>query len=113
MNNYNGMINSHFAGKQQISSMEDTGRKRIIRIFYLDSEEVVGLSDGTDAWVADPNGCCHDLKLPSLLQKVKDGTFQFRDASPSQGMKRKRVMVEETIPSMSSCPTTRRRVHVR
>lgn len=113
MNRYNNMMKNHFAGKTQIASMPDPGRGRTIKVFFLD-DEVVGLSDGTDAWVASPGACCLALRLPDLIAKHKAGELHYQEGDPpTKASARRRVLVDdETTQRLSSCPTTRRRVHV-
>ncbi len=107
--NYNALLNSHFAGKPVISQIEDKGRNRLIKVFYIDSPTEVGMFDGVDAWVA----CAATaVSRPDLTKAIQD---HLAGTTPSFPTTSRRVLVEAAKPTRRSLlnqPTERRRVHV-
>ena len=62
-NHYNGLFKTRFRGCEQIGYV-DTHDKRVhLRVFKLpDTDELVGIFDGIDCWVANPKQCLFGMK---------------------------------------------------
>lgn len=48
---YNTLMSSHFKGCKLLLERTDQGRGRDQKVFHIGEDEVVGVSDGTDAWI--------------------------------------------------------------
>ena len=77
MPRFNRDLNFHFKGRRLILETHDPHRDRPLRVFDVEEEGVVGISDGTDAWITPTTMslCGHDLlkclKEPILNQPIK------------------------------------------
>lgn len=67
MNRFNEMMVSHFKGYECVYEMNDTNRQRTLRVFNVGHPEVVGLSDGTDAWMASASGALNGRLYQTML----------------------------------------------
>jgi hypothetical protein len=53
MNRFNGYMNSHFSGCRLLARAQDAARGRKVTIHQIPGHwDVVGVSDGVDAWMA-------------------------------------------------------------
>ena len=105
---YNGMMGCHFRGRQLLGEVPDPYHHSVLRAYYIDSDDYVGLSDGNDAWIGPVNNCMHALKLPQRIQNLKAGILPIVEQCESR--ERRRIVLDE----VQHTPTqiTRRRVHV-
>lgn len=60
-------------GRIQLAEMEDPNRGRIIKAFYMDSDELVLLNDGVDTWMAPVHYSCFKMKLADRIKDFKSG----------------------------------------
>lgn len=49
---FNHLINSHFSACKQVLELKDEGRHRIQKVFAIGEPDLVGISDGAEAWIA-------------------------------------------------------------
>ncbi|TXH49520.1 MAG: hypothetical protein E6Q97_22550 [Desulfurellales bacterium] len=106
---YNHLLNSHFSGKPVIAQINDTGRNRLIKVFYIDSPTEVGMFDGVDAWVAT---AATAVRHPDLTKAIQDHLAGVPASFPATS---RRVLVDESKPTRRALlnqPTERRRVYV-
>lgn len=67
MNRFNEMMSTHFRSHQCVLEFRDEHRGRNVRVFNVGSPEVVGISDGTDAWMMSAAGVINGKHIPQLL----------------------------------------------
>lgn len=67
MNRFNEMMATHFKGYECVYVMRDENRSRDLRVFNVGHAEVVGLSDGTDAWMASASGALNGRLYQTML----------------------------------------------
>lgn len=81
---YNHLFDSRFSGCLHLASYHDPHRNRNVKIFMIPGDhEVVGVSDGVDAWIAPANimvpghsGGPGKIDLVAILHSVRAGTFK-------------------------------------
>ena len=74
MSRFNSFMNGHFAGCTLIAESFDHCRNRTVKVFMLPGEtEAVGVSDGTDAWIAPVIANPFSFDLIELFKKFADG----------------------------------------
>lgn len=110
---YKHHLTSHWAGCRLLAETRDHCRKRDVRLYLIPGEfDHIGVTDGTDAWVAPAN--VHSLfgvDVRVLLQRIRSG----EDVKPVQSLVRARVRVQASpeVTSLTPSPTaTRSRVRV-
>lgn len=120
MNRFNTYMNTHFraSGCRLIARAVDKCRERRVEIFAMPGHyDVVGVTDGTDAWVAPASaglffhtatGDCSDImrrlqageELPPVPDfPTKRARVSLEDDEPAPRPKRSRVQVEEDEPT--------------
>lgn len=67
MNRFNEMMSAHFKGYPCVYEMRDENRSRTLRVFDVGHSEVVGLSDGTDSWMASSSGALNGRLYQTML----------------------------------------------
>jgi len=67
VNRFNDFMASHFKGHTCVYEMQDPHRSRTLRVFNVGSDEVCGLTDGTDAWMAPLNSSLNGQSFRTLL----------------------------------------------
>lgn len=103
MNRFNAYMSSHYSGCKLIAESEDLFRKRPVRLYLIPGEfEVIGVSDGTDAWIAPVVPQCFRVDVADIVKRIRAGESVpvIRTAS------RRRVTLVEEEPE----PAPRRRV---
>ena len=74
MNRWNSQINSHFSGCPVIATAYDPYRERQVTLHALPGQfDIVGITDGTDAWIAPSNIHPFSVNIPKLLETFKKG----------------------------------------
>lgn len=74
MNRFNSYMTSHFGACRLLAESYDLFRKRPVRIFLIPGEfEVVGVTDGTDAWIAPVSPQCFRVDVADLVKRVRAG----------------------------------------
>lgn len=68
MNRYNEHIKRHFRGCELLAESRDEHRNRVLKYYFMNTNEVVGVSDGVDSWVTGPQAC---HSVPRLVQLVR------------------------------------------
>lgn len=99
---YKFWMNCHFDNCLHLASTRDPYRDRDVRIYALPGEfDVVGVSDGTDAWIAPVSAnpfIGQGVNIKAILGSVRDGTFRSAAAT---GVTRRRIIVQQPEPSPS------------
>lgn len=90
----NRHLNSHFAGCLLLAKGYDEYRKREVQLFMLPGEfNLVGISDGTDSWLAPVSADPLRLNVRAVLESVRNGTFK----EPAGVSKRHRILANEAV----------------
>lgn len=126
MSKYNHYFQSHFAGCLLLANAFDPHRNRQVELRMLPGEfEIVGVSDGTDAWIAPVSGDPFSVSVKRILENIRNGKMPAQqrqrarvlidvaeDAPPASGKARRRVeFIEPTQPPAQEAKP-RRRVNV-
>lgn len=71
---YNSHFANHFGSCRLLKTGRDPHRERDVKIYALPGEfDVVGITDGTDSWVAPvATGFLEDVR--KMLQRIQSGT---------------------------------------
>lgn len=91
---YNHYFANHFGSCRVLCTGRDEHRQRDVRVFMLPGEfDVVGISDGVDAWIAPANTLESSLirQAVTLMGEIRNGS----DAAPV--VARVRLKPEVTI----------------
>lgn len=71
---FNKFMQSHFAGCRLLAHARDTCRNRQVKVYALPGEfDVVGVSDGVDAWMAPVVADPFTVNVGRLLQQIREG----------------------------------------
>lgn len=83
MSEYNGLMNTHFKSCQKLAEVHDPHRDRMMAAFFIGREDLVGISDGVDSWLAHPDSLIH-LKVKEPLARALAGQLpmNFQEAPP-------------------------------
>lgn len=73
MPDYKHMINTHFGTGRLIARAHDPYRKRDVRVYFIGEDDVVGVSDGTDAWMCPTVAEPFSVKLRPLIEAIRAG----------------------------------------
>lgn len=77
---YKSWISSHFGACMHIATTFDPHRKRQVRVYALPGEfENVGISDGTDAWIAPVIAnpfAGQGVDVKAIIGQIREGTFK-------------------------------------
>lgn len=126
MSKFNVYMNSHFSagGCRLIARARDTSRQRDVKLFAIPGHyDVVGVSDGVDAWVA-PAAAGPFFKTATgdcvkLLQKLQAGeALPAVPDAPAIVVARRRVVLQGDGPpppdpaALAAAAVTTRRRHV-
>lgn len=106
MSRYNHHFQNHFSSCRLLAKAHDPYRQRNVELRMLPGEfDVVGVTDGTDAWVAPVAGDPFRVNIARLIEDVRNGR--------KPEIRKPRIRVVEA--SEPEIPTTkpRRRIHVR
>lgn len=111
MNRFNQYMMSHFRDCRLLASAYDHCRHRAVRLYHIPGEfAFVGVTDGTDAWVAPVVADPFSVHVGRLLAAIQAGApmprVRVRVAMPHLGQPRTKH--QETTPS-----TTKERTRVR
>ena len=105
MSRFNRYLESHFAGCRQIATAFDHCRTRDVKLFALPGEfTMVGVSDGTDCWMAPVIADPFSVRVQSLLDMLREGK-----PLPAIGKARQRVLI---APEAHSQPAKKERIRV-
>src|SRR3990172_5375683 len=91
------MMNSHFSGYRCIHTMQDTSRHRTMRVFEVEEEAVVGVSDGIDAWMVPISNSMGGVAVRTMLLNSKPDEGENKRA-------RKRLVEEQTTQAPATSP---------
>lgn len=103
---YNHHLQNHFGSCLLLARAHDAHRGRDVQLRALPGEfDVVGVTDGTDAWLAPATCRPFGVDVAALLQRVRDGTHTAprgrprhalaEDAQEPQPAPRRRRVIEE------------------
>lgn len=67
---FNSLMATHFKGHPCVHEFPDPHRGRTLRVFNVDSTEVVGVSDGTDAWMVGVTTAIDGIPVSQLLERI-------------------------------------------
>ncbi len=126
MSKYNHHFKSHFAGCLKLADAYDPHRNRQVELRMLPGEfDVVGVTDGTDAWIAPVSGDPFSVSVKRILEDLRNGKMPAQsrqrtrvvieapqDAPPTQGKARRSVLFVEPDPTPTEATKARRRVNV-
>lgn len=74
MSRWNQHMTSHFSSCRLLATSHDHCRQRNVRIYMLPGEfTVVGVSDGTDAWIAPVAADPFSVHVGRILQGIQEG----------------------------------------
>ena len=97
-------IQNHFGSCRLLAESYDQHRKRDVKIYMLPGEFThVGVSDGTDAWIAPAMESVFRVNILAILTKIREGQDVpvqrdlFLDAQP--GRQRRRLAQPEPQPT--------------
>ena len=99
---YNGMMVSHFAGFPVVHSFPDPHRGRTVNVYDVNDDQVLGVSDGVDAWMVSRSGSidgrpCEQLKATGEQRAAKKARVRVAvdDAptSPSEPTRRRATLL--------------------
>lgn len=105
MTRFNHHFANHFGGCQLLFTGQDPHRGREVQVRLIPGEwDVVGLTDGTDAWVAPVNA----IGSP-LLARAKMIMDEIRAGKPPRtaATRRKLLLDDDPQPEPSARPRTR------
>ncbi len=92
MSRFNTYFNSDFSGCKLIAETHDPYRDRPIRVFWIPGEDsFVGVSDGTDRWIAPVAGDPFGINIRQVMADVRAGKSHYRP--PASG--RKRLLIDD------------------
>lgn len=107
---YKHHINSHFGSCRLLAETLDKHRNRKVKLFMMPGEfNHVGVSDGTDAWIAPAISTVFAVDVCAILAKIREGQDVpvqrdlFVEEQP--GRQRRRLAQTEPQPTV---PTRRR-----
>ena len=66
MSSYNRMMETHFKGQPLVHQFSDPYRSRVVSVFEVGDTEVLGVSDGTDAWMVSRTGSINGRPCATL-----------------------------------------------
>lgn len=114
MSRYNDLFRSHFAGCVLLAKAHDPYRQRNVELRMVPGQfDVVGVSDGTDAWIAPVAGDPFRVNIARLIEDARAGRTPVftptrrRIVAEPEVKPRVRVTVNE-----EPAPVMRRRIHV-
>jgi len=106
---YRNWINSHFDSCRLLANAYDEHRNRSVRVFMMPGIfDVVGVSDGVDAWVAPVIIDPFSVSVKRILDDIQAGKDP---AVESKG--RRRVQLVLPIPEVPPPQSSRKRVALR
>lgn len=74
---YNRHFENHFGSCVLLAKTHDPYRDRDVQLRLIPGEfDVVGVTDGTDAWVAPVSGDPFSLGISRIIESVRAGTFK-------------------------------------
>jgi len=74
MSRFNKFMNSHWAGCRLLAETHDHNRNRPVKIYLVPGEfNCVGITDGTDSWVAPSNCQPFAIDILRVLNEIRNG----------------------------------------
>ncbi len=105
MSQFNRYMGNHFAGCRLLGEGQDLWRHRQVKIYFIPGrQDVVGVSDGVDSWIA-PAGTGIDyfsVPVARLMRELSEGgdPAPYRSGpAPPPPLKRTRILLAETAPA--------------
>lgn len=97
MANYKYYFGNGFAGCKLLAHTRDVYRERDVRVFMIPGEfDVVGVTDGTDCWIAPVAADPFRVNVADLIRRVRAG----EPITVSEPPKRpRRALIDEAQPS--------------
>jgi hypothetical protein len=106
---YRNFINSHFDGCRLLANAYDEHRNRAVRIFMMPGQfDVVGVSDGTDSWVAPVIADPFSVSVKRILDDIQAGKDPVVETKG-----RRRVQLLQQAQEITQSSTSRKRVALR
>lgn len=98
MANYKTYINSHFSACRLIAYARDNCRDRDVRLYLLPGhDDVVGVSDGVDAWIAPAVADIMSVNVRRLVDDIRAGRPVPKPEPPSALKRRRLLEAEEQV----------------
>lgn len=101
MTRWNRDFNSHFKGRRLILSTPDLNRGRTVQVFDIGELDIVGMSDGVDAWIS--------LSIQSINGHDLVKALSRADESPEHNKVTRRVFTTQA-PSPTANGGVKRRL---
>lgn len=99
-NRFNHYFNTHFSSCVLLAHAHDPYRQRDVQLRLLPGEfDVVGVTDGTDAWVAPVVGDSFRVNIKRILDDIRAGKPHV--AEPMKRRERKQLMAPPPEPPAS------------
>jgi hypothetical protein len=104
---YNQLLQTHFSSCLLLATARDKHRNRDVQLRMLPGEfEYVGVTDGTDSWIAPVAGDPFSVHIKRILDNVRQGSMpQQRSEAP--------FLSEDVVsPASTQTPRARRRIEL-
>lgn len=76
MANWKVYMNNHFGSCTVLAHARDHCRERDVKICLIPGEaDAVGITDGTDAWIAPVSADCFSVNVQRLMEDLRAGRF--------------------------------------
>ena len=105
MTRFNHHMSSHFSGCRLLAEAHDPHRNREVSLYLIPGTvEVVGVSDGVDAWVAPALAHCFSVNVPDILRRIAVGEHvaPIRRQAPTPAKRERRAVISEPEPAPRS-----------
>ena len=97
MSRYNHHFANHFSGCLLLAHAHDPYRNRDVQLRQLPGEfDVVGVTDGTDAWIAPVAGDPFSVSVKRILEDLRAGKMP-NPRQPLQRRERKQLQPPEPV----------------
>lgn len=104
MANWKTFINSGFSGCMLLAYARDHVRQRDVKIWLVPGErDDVGISDGTDAWIAPVSADCFSVNVKRLIDDLNAGKQIPKPVPPVAGGRR-RLLPEAIVMTTEHLP---------
>lgn len=107
MARFNEYFKNHWEGCRLLAEARDNHRNRDVRIYMVPGEfDIVGVSDGTDAWVAPVAIDPFSVSVKRILEDIREG----KDPRAVIAPKRRRINITEPEPQPLPASETTQRI---
>lgn len=101
MSRYNNYFANDFGSCRLLAYAFDHCRNRQVRIFLMPGEiECVGISDGTDKWIAPVSDTLFSVNIKNMLRDLQDGIPLPHPVPPQpKGIRKRSVLIGADPPA--------------